>query len=127
MKAVHSLDDVAKQLGKSRRWLRDWLRDHPRDSHDRPLYAAAGRTKVFSDAHIARILEALPCPSASSQPAVGKRKSSTSAARTSASAWTKAAALTGDLSLDPSSSASRRRSSEANTRRAKFHIVSHRS
>ena len=55
-----TLDDVAKIIHKSRRWLREWLRDNPRDAYDRPLYVMAGRTMLFTDQHVKRILESLP-------------------------------------------------------------------
>jgi hypothetical protein len=65
------------------------LRDNPRDAYDRPLYAMAGRTMLFTDQHVKRLLESLPCPSRSSRPATPGRRTSTSAALTSASEWTR--------------------------------------
>jgi hypothetical protein len=121
--SVHSLDEVAQQLGKSPRWLRKWLRDHPRDQEGRPLFGAAGRTMVFSDRHVERLLEALPCPSKSSPPATRKRETYMSGGTISESLLTKAAALTGDPSLAPSSSGLSRPSSEANTRRVNLRLV----
>ena len=89
-----TLDDVAKIIHKSRRWLREWLRDNPRDAYDRPLYVMAGRTMLFTDQHVKRILESLPCRSRSFLPATPGQRTSTSGARTSVSEWTRAAELT---------------------------------
>jgi hypothetical protein len=97
-----TLDDVAKIIHKSRRWLREWLRDNPRDAYDRPLYVMAGRTMLFTDQHVKRLLESLPCRSRSPLPATSGRRTSISGARTSVSEWTRAAELIGDPSLKPS-------------------------
>ncbi len=51
--AIHTLDEAARQLRKSRRWLLDWLRSHPADSAGVPFYSPMGRTKTFDDADIA--------------------------------------------------------------------------
>lgn len=68
MEEVLIIRDVAKRLHKSERWLRDWLSRHPQDVHGRPFYRLAGRTKLFTSADVARILEALPCPQARPAP-----------------------------------------------------------
>src|SRR5262249_25884607 len=51
-------EEAAERLHKSRRWLQDWLRDHPADSLGKPFYAQLGRTKVFTDDDLRRILAA---------------------------------------------------------------------
>jgi hypothetical protein len=77
MTAILTLDEVAKLLRKSPRWIREWLRDHPRDAYDPPLFGKAGRTLLFTENHLHRIVEASPCPSRS-------------LALTSVSAWIRA-------------------------------------
>jgi hypothetical protein len=52
---IFNLDEAAKELRKSRRWLQDWLRDHPIDAAGTPFYAPLGRTKTFSETDLERI------------------------------------------------------------------------
>ena len=96
------LEEVAAELRVKKRWLTDFLRAHPRDEYGEPFFRLAGRVKLFTESDISRIYKALPCPSSSSRPAKAKVRTSRSAGRTSASQWTRAAALTGDPSLAPS-------------------------
>ncbi|WP_245290566.1 hypothetical protein [Rhodopseudomonas sp. AAP120] len=59
----------------SKRWLQDWLAKHPVDAQGRPFYSQVGRTKLFRENDIARILDATmvtPCRSSSSPPRKGK-------------------------------------------------------
>src|SRR5665647_529377 len=86
MIALHTMDEVAIKLRKSRRWLQEFIQRHP-------YYREAGRTKVFTDEDINRLIEALPCPGNSCRPAKVKRGSITSGANTSASLWTTARRL----------------------------------
>lgn len=75
-----TMDQLAERLHKSRRWLQYFLRDHP-------YGRMAGRTRLFTEADIAAIIEALPCPSVSSSataPPTG-----ISAVPSEASQWTK--------------------------------------
>ena len=58
MSPVYTLDEAAAQLHKSKRWLQYWLLDHPADKHGQPFYVPLGRTKVFTDSDLARILAA---------------------------------------------------------------------
>src|ERR1700722_3038964 len=81
------------------RWLNDFLRKTKVDPQGRPLYRVACRAKLI---YLDRLIEALPCPSSSSRPAKTKARTSRSVDRTSASLWTRAAALTNDPSLSPS-------------------------
>jgi hypothetical protein len=69
--------------------LQDFLRDHPH-------YRLAGRTKLFTDADILRLIEALPCPSSSSRRA--KARTGRSAARISGGTLTEALALASERS-----------------------------
>ena len=86
-----TLAEAASKLRKSPRWLWDWLDKNPRDGFDRPFYRLAGRTRLFSEGDVARIFEALPCPSVSGRPAKAKRRTSKSAAPISDAAWKLAA------------------------------------
>src|SRR5207248_3106439 len=52
------INEAARRLQKSRRWLQDWLRDHPADRFGEPFYSPLGRTKTLDDSDIARIREA---------------------------------------------------------------------
>src|SRR3990167_2124382 len=84
----YTMEEVATGLHKSRRWLQDFLRDHP-------YYRMAGRTKLFSDGDVARIVEALPCPSNSSRRARTGRRTGRSGAPTSDNMLTEALRLAG--------------------------------
>src|SRR5262245_38809482 len=79
-----TIDEAAARLRKSRRWLQSFLRQHP-------YYRLAGRTKLFTEADINRLYEALPCPSHSSHRA--SRRSGRSGVHTSASTLTEALRL----------------------------------
>ena len=50
------IEDVASRLHKSPRWMQDFLRQNP-------FGRMAGRTRLFTEADVAAIIEALPCPS----------------------------------------------------------------
>jgi hypothetical protein len=84
-----TMEEAAKELRKSRRWLQDWLRDHPTDAAGIPFYAPLGRTKTFSDTDLERIRatarEEERCRLNSSRPARAKRRITPSAAPTSES------------------------------------------
>jgi hypothetical protein len=54
-----TIDEAAERLGKSRRWLEEWLRQHPTSKSGMPYYAAAGRTKLFTDENIRWIAKAI--------------------------------------------------------------------
>src|SRR5262249_60022461 len=83
-----TLDEAAAKLRKSRRWLQSFLRRHP-------YYRLAGRTKLFTEADINRLYEALPCPSNSSRRE--SRRSSRSGVPTSESTLTEALRLANEL------------------------------
>jgi hypothetical protein len=110
------LETAAERLGVTRRWLMEWLRKHPWDAHGTPFYRCAGKTKLFTPGDVARIHAALPGPegapcSVSTHRAKASRRTGASAAPISESAWIKAAELTGDRSLLPSSMRSPEKSS----------------
>jgi hypothetical protein len=50
---LFSLAEVAERLHKSPRWMQEFLRD-------KPFGRMAGRTRLFTEADIAAIIEALP-------------------------------------------------------------------
>src|SRR5262245_60539975 len=75
---LHTLREVASILRKSPRWLQDFIRDHP-------YYRRAGRTPLFTDEDINRLIEALPCPGSSSPRVPARRRIGTSGARTATS------------------------------------------
>jgi hypothetical protein len=54
------MEDVAKMLGKSKRWLQDFLRG-------RPIGRMAGRTRLFTQADLNRVIALLPEASGSIQ------------------------------------------------------------
>src|SRR6516162_2586361 len=95
--ALFTVDELAGRLHKSRRWLQAFLRG-------RNIGLLAGRTRLFTESDVFRLIQELPaCPSSSSRPGKAKARIGRSAARTSGSMWTRAAALTNDQSLDPAS------------------------
>jgi hypothetical protein len=57
------LEEVARSLRKSERWLWGWLDRHPMDKRGEPFFRLAGRTKLFTADDIMRLFEGLPCPS----------------------------------------------------------------
>lgn len=122
MTALLSIDQAlaALPVRKSRRWLVEFLHKNTHDAHGRPLYRLCGRDKLI---YLDRLIEAMPCPSKSSKPATPKRKISTSADRTLESKLTRAAELTGDPSLVPTSNELRDKSSGENTRRRKPELI----
>jgi hypothetical protein len=101
------MDEVAQRLHKSRRWLQDFVRDHP-------FYRLAGRTKLFTEGDIARLVEALPCPSSSSRRAKAARRTGMSEARTLESLLTEARRLLSSEPRGRSSSDGDGKSSAAN-------------
>jgi len=57
---LYRMEDVAKMLGKSKRWLQDFLRG-------RPIGRMAGRTRLFTQADLNRVIALLPEASGSIQ------------------------------------------------------------
>jgi len=77
MNRLRTLDEAAAELHKSKRWLQDWLAKNPMDAVGRPFSSKLGRTRLFQDSDLSRILEATrdtPCPSKSSRRAPAKRR-----------------------------------------------------
>src|SRR6266403_2009172 len=95
--AALTLSEAADALHKSKRWLQDWLAKNPTDATGRPFFSQLGRSRVFREADIHRILDATmkapPCRSNVSRPAPVKRRTGQSAERTSESMWTEAQEL----------------------------------
>src|SRR6516225_6167665 len=89
--ALFTVDDVAQRLHKSRRWLQTFLRD-------RPIGRLAGRTRLFTECDVLRLIEELPCPSSSGRRARVKRRTTTSGAPTSGSTLKRALVLAGEKS-----------------------------
>lgn len=79
---IFQMEEVAAQLGKSRRWLQDFLRD-------RPYGRMAGRKRLFTESDVATLIEELPCPSSSVRRAPANRRIGPSGGNTSGSALTK--------------------------------------
>jgi hypothetical protein len=50
-----TLDEAAKELRMSERWLRGWLSDNPVDANGVPFYIPMGRRKEFEPSDIERI------------------------------------------------------------------------
>lgn len=80
----YTLDEVAARFRVSRRTMQGFIREHP-------CYRLIGRRKLFTEADIAQLAEALAYPSNSSA-GTGAR-SGTSAVPSQASLWTKAQSL----------------------------------
>src|SRR3954462_4710934 len=88
-----TIKEAALELRKSERWLWGWLDKHPRDGNDQPYYRLAGRTKLIPPSALARIFEALLCPSPSGRRVRAKARTGKSAAPTSESLWSEAQEL----------------------------------
>jgi hypothetical protein len=98
------------------RIFRTTLRTFREQTRGKGFHLQLGRRRLYTADDIVRLSEVLRC-SSSSLPARGKARIGEFAARTSASTWTKAAELTDDPSLVPSSKTFEDKSSEANIRR----------
>lgn len=100
---MYTLDEAAKILRKTPRWLREWLRGHPVDRRGELFYTPLGRTKVFDDRDIARICDAARGDERrrleSFRSAAQRRKAPAASDATSAAQWAKVAELLGDPSL----------------------------
>jgi hypothetical protein len=117
MTQILTMDEAATRLRKKRRWLRDWLRAHKADAQGIPYFRKAGRTILFTEGDLTRILEAMLCRSNSSPRAKAKARTGQCGARTSGSMWMRAAELTGNPSLAPSATNESGQSSAASGRR----------
>src|ERR1043166_5988507 len=82
MTELFTLDETAKKLRVSRRWLQGFLRN-------RPYGRMAGRRRVFTESDITAIIESLPCPSSSFPRVRVGRRTGVSVVRTSDNALIK--------------------------------------
>src|SRR4051794_27435753 len=110
---LFTVDEVAERFRVSRRTFQAHIRQHP-------YYRQMGRRKLFTEADIQRLYEALPCPSNSSVDT--EAQTSTCAVASGASLWTRAQALLTESSpnkfaLGANGSSSRRASSDGKVRR----------
>src|SRR5450759_2361322 len=85
---LFTMEEVAERFRVSRRTLQAHLRQHP-------YYRTLGRRKLFTEPEIARLYEALPCPSVSSHPEKARPRTGASVARISKSLLTEAQELIG--------------------------------
>jgi hypothetical protein len=104
----YTLEEAAKELRKSARWLNEWLLRHPVDDQGIAFYfyTPVGRDKILLPSDITRIEAALRaelCRSSSERRGGAKRRIMKSEGPTSESAWRLAAELTNDPSLITSS------------------------
>jgi hypothetical protein len=93
---LFTIDELAARLHKSRRWLQAFLRG-------RDIGRLAGRTRLFTEGDVARLIQELPCPSSSSRPGKTKARIGQSAARISGGTLIEALALASER-LPPRSS-----------------------
>src|SRR6185312_5228875 len=101
--------------------LQDWLAKNPVDACGRPFCSKLGRTRLFQESDLSRILEATrdtPCPSKSSRRAPVNRRTTRSGEHTSGSLWTEAQELTGKTLQTSSSRNSNPPSNVVNIRRS---------
>jgi len=117
---LFTMAEAAKELRKSPRWLREWLARNPEDAYGRPYCSKLGRTKVFREADITRILDATmdtkKCRSTSGRRT--KARTGRSAAPTSGSLWNEAQELLRGPLQSSNERSSKARSSAANTPRS---------
>lgn len=121
MSRPRKLVEAAAELHHSKRWLQDWLAKNPVDRFGRPFFSQVGRTRLFEDSDISRILEAtkvVPCPSKSLPRVKAKVRTIGSEERTSASLWTEAQALTKGLSPNNSEKPLKPRSNVVSIRKS---------
>src|SRR5258708_5915508 len=90
-----TLAEAAVELRKSKRWLQVWLTRNPVDAFGKPFCSRLGKTRVFRETDIARILDATldtpPCRSTSGRRT--KARTGRSAGLTSGSLWSEAQEL----------------------------------
>src|SRR5690349_14096203 len=55
MTKAFTIDEVAADLRKTPRWLKEWLAENPVDEAGVPFYVPMGRSKTFEPSDIARI------------------------------------------------------------------------
>src|SRR6187549_1191851 len=100
MSDLLTIEQAAGRLHKSRRWLQAFLQQLPPGDY----YRLAGRTKLFTEAHLQRLVEAMPCHSNSSRRV--SRRTGRSRAHISGSELTEALRLARERLLPKSSSRS---------------------
>lgn len=78
---LYTMEDAAAHLHISRRKLQDLLRDYP-------FYRVAGKRKLFTASDLARLIQALPCPSSSKTRGPANRRTTRYVAPTTGSKLT---------------------------------------
>ena len=71
---VYTTDEVVARLKVSPRWFREFLKKHP-------YYREAGRAKLFTEADIKRLYEAMTCRSSQYHHDLGRHPSGISGVR----------------------------------------------
>jgi len=99
----YTVEEAAKIMRKTERWLNEWLRANPVDSNGEPFFTPAGRDKILLSTDITRIEHALrgqlKCRYTSGRRAPVKRRIMKSGVPTSESEWNVAAELLNEPSL----------------------------
>lgn len=103
-----TLDEVAGHFRVSRRTFQAHIRRYP-------FYRTLGRRKLFTEADIARLYEALPCPSNSNHRVKARRRTTALEAPTSESMLTEALALLTEKQQNASAATGSPKSNAANT------------
>jgi excisionase family DNA binding protein len=108
LQRLYTVEEVAARFRVSRRTLQAHIRRFP-------FYRLLGRRKLFTEADIARLYEALPCPSNSNRRVRAERRTTASGAPISESLLTEALALLTEKQPTASAAGGSTKSSAENT------------